>query len=199
MCLCVCACGLGAVEPGQDKAAGGAEYVSPDAIPWKALRAILSESVYGGKIDNAFDSNLLSYVATRTISCLSHMHTHTSVSVCLLSPPCFAVLHSPIVVWLPHAGRTMLSQVFVPESFKVDFSLIRIPGSGGGEGTDVRAPEPSVTSHDAVVAWVDSLPHSPPPTWLGLSATADNRLLMQKVRGLRARLRGTTGGCAICV
>ena len=46
----------------QDKAAGNAEYLSPDAIPWKALRSILGDSVYGGKIDNAVDTGLLSYV-----------------------------------------------------------------------------------------------------------------------------------------
>ncbi len=35
--------------------------MNPDMIPWKALRAILGESVYGGKVDNTFDAGLLKY------------------------------------------------------------------------------------------------------------------------------------------
>lgn len=41
---------------------GGAAYVNPEVIPWDALCAVLVDSVYGGRIDNDFDSKLLTYV-----------------------------------------------------------------------------------------------------------------------------------------
>jgi hypothetical protein len=63
---------------------------------------------------------------------------------------------------------------------------MHIPGSGDAAATDVKAPEPGVTTHAGLLAWVDALPHAPPPTWLGLAATADNRLLMQRVSGVRS-------------
>jgi dynein heavy chain 1 len=37
----------------------GREAVDPDKIPWDALRAIVSQSVFGGKIDNDFDHKIL--------------------------------------------------------------------------------------------------------------------------------------------
>ena len=81
------------------------------------------------------------------------------------------------VVW----DRTMLAEVFVPASCGMEFSLMRVPGGGGAAAADVLAPEPGATTHAALVAWVDGLPHAPPPTWLGLAATADNRLMMLRV------------------
>jgi hypothetical protein len=46
----------------QEKVVGTASYVSPEALPWKAMRRMLVDAVYGGRIDNSFDSSLLSYV-----------------------------------------------------------------------------------------------------------------------------------------
>lgn len=43
----------------QDKVSAGAAYVNPEAIPWSALVSVLVQSVYGGRVDNAFDLNLL--------------------------------------------------------------------------------------------------------------------------------------------
>ena len=33
--------------------------VDPDKIPWDALRTLISQSVFGGKIDNEFDNRIL--------------------------------------------------------------------------------------------------------------------------------------------
>ncbi len=35
------------------------QHVSPDDIPWSALRVLLKESIYGGKLDNDFDRKIL--------------------------------------------------------------------------------------------------------------------------------------------
>lgn len=36
----------------------GRTNVSPDKLPWNALRTLLSQCIYGGKIDNKFDQVL---------------------------------------------------------------------------------------------------------------------------------------------
>ena len=33
--------------------------VDPDKIPWDALRTLISQSIFGGKIDNQFDNKIL--------------------------------------------------------------------------------------------------------------------------------------------
>ena len=38
---------------------GQLSNISPDKIPWDALRSILSESIYGGRVDNEFDHAVL--------------------------------------------------------------------------------------------------------------------------------------------
>ncbi len=33
----------------------GRTHISPEAIPWEAIRTLLSQSIYGGRVDNVFD------------------------------------------------------------------------------------------------------------------------------------------------
>ena len=33
--------------------------MDPDKIPWDALRTLISQSIFGGKIDNEFDNKIL--------------------------------------------------------------------------------------------------------------------------------------------
>ena len=42
-----------------DTAAQGKTNVAPEKIPWVAIRTLLAEAVYGGKVDNTFDQRLL--------------------------------------------------------------------------------------------------------------------------------------------
>ncbi|CAK5084784.1 unnamed protein product [Meloidogyne enterolobii] len=42
-----------------DEIAQGRSNVKPSKLPWLALRSLLSQCIYGGKIDNRFDQNLL--------------------------------------------------------------------------------------------------------------------------------------------
>ncbi|RHY49572.1 hypothetical protein DYB38_001447, partial [Aphanomyces astaci] len=34
-------------------------HISPDAIPWTAIKVILKESLYGGRVDNSYDQQLM--------------------------------------------------------------------------------------------------------------------------------------------
>lgn len=52
-------CTLVCVDEWLDTMGKGRSNVDPDNIPWDALRSIISSSIYGGKIDNAFDAKIL--------------------------------------------------------------------------------------------------------------------------------------------
>lgn len=41
------------------KCAQGRQNISPDKIPWAALKTLMAQSIYGGRIDNEFDQRLL--------------------------------------------------------------------------------------------------------------------------------------------
>jgi dynein heavy chain 1 len=42
--------------------------VSPEAIPWEAIRTLLSQSIYGGRVDNPFDQLALDSFLGRLFS-----------------------------------------------------------------------------------------------------------------------------------
>ncbi|GAA5808073.1 hypothetical protein MFLAVUS_001455 [Mucor flavus] len=42
-----------------DSASGGRANISPEKIPWDAIRSLLKQSIYGGRIDNEYDQHLL--------------------------------------------------------------------------------------------------------------------------------------------
>lgn len=53
------ACAAECIDEWIDKAAGARSHISPDEIPWSALRTSLSQSLYGGRVDNPFDQAAL--------------------------------------------------------------------------------------------------------------------------------------------
>jgi dynein heavy chain 1 len=40
----------------------------PEKVPWDALRTLLSQCIYGGKIDNEFDQRLLDSIVAKLFS-----------------------------------------------------------------------------------------------------------------------------------
>lgn len=50
---------LACVDYWLDSVGSGRANISPDRIPWQAIRRLLKETVYGGKIDNEYDQRLL--------------------------------------------------------------------------------------------------------------------------------------------
>ena len=49
------ACALDVIDEWVDEVAGARAHISPNDLPWQALRTLLSQSLYGGRIDNPFD------------------------------------------------------------------------------------------------------------------------------------------------
>jgi dynein heavy chain 1 len=52
-------CAIATIDHWLDSVAQGRSNISPEKIPWDAIRTLLRESVYGGRIDNEFDQKLL--------------------------------------------------------------------------------------------------------------------------------------------
>jgi len=49
------ACALDVIDEWVDEVAGPRAHVAPEDLPWRALSTLLSQSLYGGRIDNPFD------------------------------------------------------------------------------------------------------------------------------------------------
>jgi dynein heavy chain 1, cytosolic len=99
-------------------------HVAPDNIPWTAIRTTLKESIYGGRIDNEFDEQLL---------------------------------------------ETLLSNVFTPESYQNTFELVR------DEDDAVVIAEGKTKQQ--FMEWIQALPSTNPPSWLGLPRSAETMVL----------------------
>jgi len=52
-------CALNTIDNWVDSIAAGRVNISPEKIPWDAIRSLLKQSIYGGRIDNEFDQRLL--------------------------------------------------------------------------------------------------------------------------------------------
>lgn len=141
----------------------GRQNISPDKIPWSALKTLMAQSIYGGRVDNEFDQRLLS---------------------------------------------TFLERLFTTKSFDSEFKLAcKVDGHKDIQMPDgIRyepAPCPWRSGHRAVsggtfsqrlhlcwfsrreefVQWVELLPDTQTPSWLGLPNNAERVLLT------------TQGGC----
>ena len=49
----------------------GRTNLSPDKVPWSAFRTLLSQCIYGGRIDNDFDQRLLNSFVHRLFTARS--------------------------------------------------------------------------------------------------------------------------------
>lgn len=52
-------CAFSTIDKWLDTASGGRANISPEKIPWDAIRSLLKQSIYGGRIDNEYDQRLL--------------------------------------------------------------------------------------------------------------------------------------------
>ncbi|PIO76653.1 putative ATP synthase F1, delta subunit [Teladorsagia circumcincta] len=63
-----------------DVVAQGRANVAPEKLPWTTLRTLLSQCIYGGKIDNNFDQVLLDCILERLFTAKSFEPEHVLVS-----------------------------------------------------------------------------------------------------------------------
>ncbi|KAF5116137.1 hypothetical protein DV495_001276 [Geotrichum candidum] len=96
--------------------------ISPLAIPWQAIQRLLTDIVYGGKIDRTEDLEVI---------------------------------------------QGIVSKVFVPEAYNLDYSLVQNMHLTGPEGSGLESFE----------EWIQDLPERQPPEWLGLPHDAENSMI----------------------
>jgi dynein heavy chain 1 len=58
-----------------DRTAEGRDHLDPTKIPWTALRTLLGQAFYGGRVDNLFDQRVM-------FSFLDQVSTRVSVCTC---------------------------------------------------------------------------------------------------------------------
>ncbi|KAI9911312.1 hypothetical protein PsorP6_009030 [Peronosclerospora sorghi] len=63
------------IDRWMDSVASGRAHVAPDNIPWTAIRTTLKESVYGGRVDNIFDQELMDTLLEHTFTAASYENT----------------------------------------------------------------------------------------------------------------------------
>ncbi|TRY83561.1 hypothetical protein DNTS_016270 [Danionella cerebrum] len=120
-----------------DDTAKGRQNISPDKIPWAALKTLMAQSIYGGRIDNEFDQRLL---------------------------------------------NTFLDRLFTSSSFDQQFRLA-LRGDGH---SDIKMPEG--IRREEFVHWVEMLPDTQTPTWLGLPSNAEKVLLTTQATDMMGKL-----------
>uniref|UniRef100_A0A8C9Q1N6 Cytoplasmic dynein 1 heavy chain 1 n=1 Tax=Spermophilus dauricus TaxID=99837 RepID=A0A8C9Q1N6_SPEDA len=104
----------------------GRQNISPDKIPWSALKTLMAQSIYGGRVDNEFDQRLL---------------------------------------------NTFLERLFTTRSFDSEFKLAcKVDGH-----KDIQMPDG--IRREEFVQWVELLPDTQTPSWLGLPNNAERVLL----------------------
>ncbi|XP_056446392.1 cytoplasmic dynein 1 heavy chain 1 [Gadus chalcogrammus] len=114
------------VDTWLDDTAKGRQNISPEKIPWAALKTLMAQSIYGGRIDNEFDQRLL---------------------------------------------NTFLDRIFTTRSFDSEFKLaLKVDGH-----KDIKMPEG--IRREEFMHWVEMLPDTQTPAWLGLPSNAEKLLL----------------------
>ncbi|CAH0489695.1 unnamed protein product [Peronospora farinosa] len=68
------------IDRWMDSVAGGRAHVAPDNIPWTAIRTTLKESVYGGRVDNTFDQELMDTLLAHVFTAASYENTFELVA-----------------------------------------------------------------------------------------------------------------------
>ena len=59
-------CSMNVIDYWIDNEAKGASHIDPEKISWTAIRTLLVEALYGGRIDNTFDNQLLQSLLCQT-------------------------------------------------------------------------------------------------------------------------------------
>ncbi|KAI9017153.1 dynein heavy chain [Gaertneriomyces semiglobifer] len=68
------------IDTWMDKVSQGRANIPPERIPWEALRILLKQTVYGGKIDNHFDQKVLDSFVDRLFTPQSYELNHPLVN-----------------------------------------------------------------------------------------------------------------------
>ncbi|KAJ3451774.1 dynein heavy chain [Anaeramoeba flamelloides] len=113
--------------------------IDPNKIPWEAIRKLLGDTMYGGRVDNDFDQKLLD---------------------------------------------GMLQELFVPQCYDFNFKLVDY--KQGENSFELLMPEGNRYEH--FLNWIENLPSTENPTWLGLPKNAELLLLANQGKSALQKL-----------
>jgi len=132
-------CGCDTIDRWIDDTAQGRGNLPPDKIPWDALCTLMSQSIYGGRIDNNFDQLLM---------------------------------------------NDFVKYIFQPSTFDSNFKLVE--KLDGDSGKSLMIPEGM--RREEFMRWMEKLPDSQTPSWLGLPNNAETVILQTKATGFIQKL-----------
>ncbi|RKP12605.1 dynein heavy chain domain-containing protein [Piptocephalis cylindrospora] len=139
-------------------------HISPEKIPWAAIRTLLTESVYGGRIDNEYDQRVLESFVGTLFTPKSYDYNFALVKREEGSSGSGEVDESP-------EEEEGASKRKISASIHKDLCI------------------PDATRMEQFLTWVDALPDREPPTWLGLPADAERVILTARGQTLLSRAR----------
>eukprot|EP01134_Creolimax_fragrantissima_P000216 CFRG0216T1 len=148
--------GLSTIDSWIDNITGASSNpsnVPPERIPWVALRALLSQCIYGGRVDNDFDRHLLD---------------------------------------------AFLNHLFVPQSFDIDYELVRESTQSAGHGSVVM---PDSRNKAGFLQWVEQWTGegTNSPQLIGLHANEDATLHASLAKCMRTNLLTVNGALGMGV
>ena len=125
-------CALDVIDEWIDSVSGSGDgrnraHIDPTTVPWSALRTLLKESLYGGRVDDPFDQTAL---------------------------------------------NRLIDYLFTVNSYGSSFPLVK----ESSNGIPIISLPNSLT-RQALEEWIQQLPDTNPPTWIGLPTTAESQLI----------------------
>lgn len=85
------ACALDVIDEWINEIAGGRAHMNPEDLPWQAIKTLVSESLYGGRIDHPFDQAALDSFIESTFS----PKNYASSSALVIDPSGAAIIKLP--------------------------------------------------------------------------------------------------------
>ena len=81
-----------------DNTSMGRTNLPPQKVPWKAMKTLLSQCIYGGKIDNEFDQKLLDAFLSKLFNEKCFDHEYSLVNDSIVMPDC--VRRDQFLAWI---------------------------------------------------------------------------------------------------
>ncbi|KAI8852562.1 dynein heavy chain and region D6 of dynein motor-domain-containing protein [Chytridium lagenaria] len=154
---------LTVIDSWLEDAAGGRSNVSPEKIPFDAIKSLLTETVYGGKIDNSFDQVLLDEGSNKLVIPEGTRMEQIMQWVGRLpdqQPPSWLGLPSNAErVLMASKGFETLSKVRQIKQALDDFESVAEKSESGNKNSSIQ-PTWMKTVLTSVLDWLNFLPES---------------------------------------
>ena len=160
---------LDAIDYWIDSSAAGRANLSPDKIPWNALHTILTKTIYGGRVDNTFDSDALMAFIKQFFCAKAYESDFSLVLGEKLSLPDSSKFQdfvtwvhnlpsteSPTWLGLPANAETMLSIQKTKKIVK-DLQVMQEVISADDNDMDTDNVDPDSQGTEAIPAWLRTL------------------------------------------